>query len=76
MTEFQTIEFFAADGHLRSLNDIEADIISLAVTHHGGCLAEAARRLRISRSTLYRKLDRCADLCRHASEAERRSLIK
>lgn len=45
-----------ADGHIRQLGNIEADIICLAISVYGGRLGEVARRLRISRSSLYRKL--------------------
>ena len=44
------------DGHLRSLEDIGADIIRLAIGHYRGRMTEVARRLGIGRSTLYRKL--------------------
>jgi len=44
------------DGHLRSLEDIEADVIRLAINHYRGKMTEVARRLGIGRSTLYRKL--------------------
>ena len=44
------------DGHLRSLEEIEADIIRLAIGHYRGRMTEVARRLGIGRSTLYRKL--------------------
>ena len=44
------------DGHLRTLEDIEADIIRLAIGHYRGRMTEVARRLGIGRSTLYRKL--------------------
>ena len=49
------VELFA-DGELRPLGDIEADVIRLAINHYGGRMSEVARRLRIGRSTLYRKL--------------------
>ena len=45
-----------SDGHFRSLEDIEADVIRAAVDHYHGRMTEVARRLRIGRSTLYRKL--------------------
>lgn len=45
-----------ADGHIRRLEAIEADIIRMAVRHYGGQMSEVARRLGIGRSTLYRKL--------------------
>ncbi len=44
------------DGHLRSLEEIEADLIRLAIGHYRGRMTEVARRLGIGRSTLYRKL--------------------
>lgn len=44
------------DGNLRPLEDIEADIIRLAIGHYRGRMTEVARRLGIGRSTLYRKL--------------------
>ncbi len=50
------VTLFADDGHLRPLEDIEADIIRLAIGHYRGRMTEVARRLGIGRSTLYRKL--------------------
>lgn len=50
------ITLFAADGHMRSLDEIETDIIRLAIGHYRGRMTEVARRLGIGRSTLYRKL--------------------
>ena len=44
------------DGNIRPLEDIEADIIRLAIGHYRGKMTEVARRLGIGRSTLYRKL--------------------
>ena len=44
-------------GNVRALDDIEADVIKFALVHYRGQMSEAARRLRIGRSTLYRKLD-------------------
>lgn len=43
-------------GHVRRLADIEADAIRAALHHYKGHMSEAARRLGIGRSTLYRKL--------------------
>jgi DNA-binding NtrC family response regulator len=50
------VTLFTNEGHLRSLEDIEADIIRLAIGHYRGRMTEVARRLGIGRSTLYRKL--------------------
>lgn len=43
-------------GHVRRLEQIEAEAIQFALSLYGGRLAETARRLGIGRSTLYRKL--------------------
>ena len=50
------ITLFEADGNLRPLEAIEADVIRLAIGHYRGRMTEVARRLGIGRSTLYRKL--------------------
>ncbi|MDP1028080.1 sigma-54 dependent transcriptional regulator [Sphingomonas sp. KR1UV-12] len=50
------VSLFRPDGHLRPLEDIEADVIRLAIGHYRGRMTEVARRLGIGRSTLYRKL--------------------
>ena len=50
------VTLFRQDGHLRTLEEIEADIIRLAIGHYRGRMTEVARRLGIGRSTLYRKL--------------------
>jgi len=50
------VTLFKPDGNLRLLEDIEADVIRLAIGHYRGRMTEVARRLGIGRSTLYRKL--------------------
>lgn len=50
------VELFRPDGNLRMLEEIEADVIRLAIGHYRGRMTEVARRLGIGRSTLYRKL--------------------
>lgn len=50
------VTLFHADGNLRPLHEIEADVIRLAIGHYRGRMTEVARRLGIGRSTLYRKL--------------------
>ena len=47
---------YQEDGNIRPLEQIEADIIRLAIGHYRGKMTEVARRLGIGRSTLYRKL--------------------
>lgn len=50
------ITVFDENGHIRTLDQIEADLIRLAIGHYRGRMTEVARRLGIGRSTLYRKL--------------------
>jgi len=43
-------------GHVRPLEEIERDLIQLAIEIYAGHMSEVARRLGIGRSTLYRKV--------------------
>ena len=45
------------EGHIRPLEEIESEVIRFAISHYRGQMSEVARRLRIGRSTLYRKLE-------------------
>ncbi|CAH0496790.1 sigma-54 dependent transcriptional regulator [Novosphingobium sp. CECT 9465] len=56
VTDGAGVTLFAPDGNLRPLEEIEADVIRLAIGHYRGRMTEVARRLGIGRSTLYRKL--------------------
>lgn len=47
--------FFDAEGHVRPLADIEAAALEVALERYEGSMSEAARRLGIGRTTLYRK---------------------
>jgi DNA-binding NtrC family response regulator len=51
------LSLFDEQGNLRPLEDIETEVIRFAIAHHRGQMSEVARRLRIGRSTLYRKLE-------------------
>ncbi|HEY2186884.1 MAG TPA: sigma-54 dependent transcriptional regulator [Xanthobacteraceae bacterium] len=53
----EALELLDPNGNVRPLEEIEADAIRFAVTHYRGQMSEVARRLRIGRSTLYRKLE-------------------
>lgn len=44
------------EGHLRALDDVEGEMIRLAIDKYSGQMSEIARRLGIGRSTLYRKV--------------------
>lgn len=50
------VTLYTDDDHVRPLEEIESDIIRLAIGHYRGRMSEVARRLKIGRSTLYRKL--------------------
>ena len=43
-------------GHIRTLEEVEADMIKLAMHRYRGQMSEVARKLGIGRSTLYRKM--------------------
>ena len=51
------LSMLTATGDVRPLEDIENEIIRFAISHYRGQMSEVARRLKIGRSTLYRKLD-------------------
>ncbi len=55
-TAFENVDVFDRDGHLRTLEAIERDLIQLAIDTYDGRMSEVARRLGMGRSTLYRKL--------------------
>jgi DNA-binding NtrC family response regulator len=51
------LQLLDAEGEVRPLDEIEAELIRYAITHYRGQMSEVARRLQIGRSTLYRKLE-------------------
>jgi DNA-binding NtrC family response regulator len=53
---FGVIQALDGRGNVRTLADVEAEMIRLALDHYNGQMSEVARRLGIGRSTLYRKL--------------------
>ena len=52
-----TLAMLTTSGELRPLEEMESEIIRFAISHYRGQMSEVARRLKIGRSTLYRKLD-------------------
>ena len=46
-----------AQGDVRPLEEIEREVIRFAIAHYREQMSEVARRLKIGRSTLYRKLE-------------------
>ena len=55
-TPFGFLRALDDSGHVRPIEEIEADMIRIALDHYRGRMAEVARRLKIGRSTLYRKV--------------------
>jgi DNA-binding NtrC family response regulator len=51
------LAMLTASGEMRPLEEMESEIIRFAISHYRGQMSEVARRLKIGRSTLYRKLD-------------------
>jgi DNA-binding NtrC family response regulator len=52
-----TLSMLTGTGDIRPLDEMENEIIRFAISHYRGQMSEVARRLKIGRSTLYRKLD-------------------
>ena len=52
-----TLAMLTSTGEVRPLEEMENEIIRFAISHYRGQMSEVARRLKIGRSTLYRKLD-------------------
>jgi DNA-binding NtrC family response regulator len=57
VTRSAALTLLDASGQLRALEEIEAEVIRFAIAYYDGQMSEVARRLRIGRSTLYRKLE-------------------
>ncbi|MDP1582093.1 MAG: sigma-54 dependent transcriptional regulator, partial [Bradyrhizobium sp.] len=55
-----TLAMLTSSGEMRPLEEMESEIIRFAISHYRGQMSEVARRLKIGRSTLYRKLDDAA----------------
>ena len=55
-----TLAMLTISGEMRPLEEMESEIIRFAISHYRGQMSEVARRLKIGRSTLYRKLDEAA----------------
>ena len=52
-----SLRLIDAQGEARPLEDVESEVIRFAIAHYRGQMSEVARRLKIGRSTLYRKLE-------------------
>jgi DNA-binding NtrC family response regulator len=64
-----TLAMLTSSGEVRPLEEMETEIIRFAISHYRGQMSEVARRLKIGRSTLYRKLDEAAANDPSAGEA-------
>jgi DNA-binding NtrC family response regulator len=51
------LALLTGDNEMRPLDELENEIIRFAISHYRGQMSEVARRLKIGRLTLYRKLD-------------------
>ena len=56
-----SLSMLTSAGEVRPLEELENEIIRFAISHYRGQMSEVARRLKIGRSTLYRKLDEAAE---------------
>ena len=56
-----SLSMLAEDNEVRPLDELESEIIRFAISHYRGQMSEVARRLKIGRSTLYRKLDEATE---------------
>jgi DNA-binding NtrC family response regulator len=65
-----TLAMLTNAGEMRPLEELESEIIRFAISHYRGQMSEVARRLKIGRSTLYRKLDDAAGDDSTAGSAE------
>ena len=64
-----TLAMLTTPGEVRPLEEMESEIIRFAISHYRGQMSEVARRLKIGRSTLYRKLDEAPTETSTAGEA-------
>jgi DNA-binding NtrC family response regulator len=55
-THGDALSLVGGDGHVRPMETLEAEAIRFAIDRYRGRMTEVARRLKIGRSTLYRKL--------------------
>src|ERR1700710_67741 len=55
-----SLALLTSNGAVRPLEEMENEITRFAISHYRGQMSEVARRLKIGRSTLYRKLDEAA----------------
>ena len=55
-SRFGVLSALDSRGNVRTLAEVELEMIKLAIDHYHGQMSEVARRLGIGRSTLYRKL--------------------
>src|SRR5438552_8269639 len=60
MVNAGSLAMLTSAGEVRPLEEMENEIIRFAISHYRGQMSEVARRLKIGRSTLYRKLDEAA----------------
>ena len=57
MREPKHIQLTYGNGEMRPLAEIEADVIEIAIKHYDRNMSQVAARLKIGRTTLYRKTE-------------------
>lgn len=62
MTSHGSLQMLDGTDEMRPLEELESEIIRFAIAHYRGQMSEVARRLKIGRSTLYRKLEEMPDV--------------
>jgi DNA-binding NtrC family response regulator len=65
-----TLAMLTDANEMRPLDDLENEIIRFAISHYRGQMSEVARRLKIGRSTLYRKLEHVTALGEDSDSGE------
>ena len=70
MPTYGALAMLGDDGEIRPLEKMESETIRFAIAHYRGQMSEVARRLKIGRSTLYRKLEQLGLSERPAAESK------
>jgi len=57
-TEYDSLDLFYADGSLKTMDDLEHDIIAHALSFYDDNVTQAAKAIGMAKSTFYRKIKR------------------
>jgi transcriptional regulator of acetoin/glycerol metabolism len=56
ITDPHNVPIWSEDGEIRRWRDIENDLLRLAIVHYRGNCSEAAEKLGMSRTNIYRRI--------------------